>query len=183
MLIPHVNEFSEDEVKAAWYSREEYEMLKKDCQRTAKLVKQATLVGCQAITPSICGRGLECIVDRNRSNLRSNRRVTAWDMILDEQYKQRKDYTCDSQAIADLYRTVSEQAQSDAYQVGLKDQQAVLSDSQERGDKSSGVNKGLSSRWMVSSTRSAGNLMLLTQTRKTPSIRNLQKFGVLSRTP
>ena len=185
MLIPHVDELCEDEINAVWYSRKEYKNFKKDCQRTASLAKQATLVGSETIRSSICDRGLECMVNRERSNLRSNRRNYIWDAILDEQFQQQKDGTHNPQALADLYRTVSAQAQCDAHQVGLGDQQTVLAENQEGCTSIALTNKQPSSgsRWTASPSATSLTNMMLAQ-RRASYLHNIPQFAIgLSRTP
>ena len=134
LLITHRLDMDDDEIRATWYSRQDYKSFKEDCQTCAKLAKSGNLTGPSA-EALYCARGLECMISTQRSNLRSNRRQIARQAVFDEQDEQDSMMTIQGAGlIADEYRDISRPCQYEAQQMGLRDQQAVaaLSESENR---------------------------------------------------
>lgn len=52
--IPHVNEFSDDEIEAAWYSHKDYRFFRSICQVTIEMIENDEYIDDE----EICSRGL-----------------------------------------------------------------------------------------------------------------------------
>jgi hypothetical protein len=55
----HVNNISEEEIRAAWMSSSERKSIKDDATKAIRILEQGTFLGDE----EFCGRGLECLVD------------------------------------------------------------------------------------------------------------------------
>ena len=104
----HVNDYSDEEYRACWYSRQEMTRMRREVLTIAALMDagwSSIIPGADSVERSINQMGLE-----NRTSLGQRRlveiRTLAWDSVFDEQERQRHfGYPTDKQdAIAHAYR-------------------------------------------------------------------------------
>jgi hypothetical protein len=124
VLITHRVDMDDDEIRATWYSQQDYKSFKEDCQICAKLARSGHLTGptCEAL---YCARGLECMISTQRINLKSSRRQCARQAVLGVQDDQHDMMFQNADLIAEEYRDIARPCQCEAHQMGLRDQQVV----------------------------------------------------------
>ena len=127
MFVPHINDFSPEEVSAIWYSKKEYKKFKKEIQFTLDLAREGKLMGQHRYSD----RGLEHVIYRKVGTLRRLRRERSVDTVILEQRDQRREGTFSPEFIAELYQDVSAKSQLDAQKLALKDATDALSYLQE----------------------------------------------------
>ena len=113
------SEYSEDEKCAAFFQREDYDQITREC------VKQVTKMinGEKLKDKKYSSRGLEGHMKLAYTTKQSNRQA-AYAAVLDEQDEQFKSQIIDEEAIAELYISVSLSCQLWASVIGLRDQKA-----------------------------------------------------------
>lgn len=136
VTIPHVSDFTEDELDLLWFTEEEYEQTRKNCM---KIVRSMNKIRNEADdTNSIesqdcsrrslldsCTRGLESL-SKARATTRRIRRLAAADAILTEQNFQREEGRSDAEFLRRLYEKISLCCQEEAKKVALRDQEEAL---------------------------------------------------------
>jgi hypothetical protein len=104
-----------------WYQQHDYDAFKKDCQKTAEIAQD---LQCLRKLPYarmyISRRGIEHYVDEERLALRRERRLAAWEIVLDEQMDQNKSGDYQPQHIAKAYQEVSVRCQIEAHEKALQ---------------------------------------------------------------
>jgi hypothetical protein len=103
-----------------WYQPRHYEAFQADCRKTAEMARD--LEGLGNLThgrkthgrKEISTRGLEHYVDEEKGVIRNERRLAAWDLVLDEQWKQYERGDYQPQLIAEVYQEVSVRSQFEA---------------------------------------------------------------------
>lgn len=116
-LVIGLEDYTEDECDACWYSPEEYskieKIMAKQCDNMAK--------GKVLKNKKSCSRGLEKYQICNFIARRENS-GTAMQSVLDEQERQDESQLYNDEAIAQVYHNVSSSCQMWATVVGLRDQ-------------------------------------------------------------
>jgi hypothetical protein len=106
-----------------WYQPRHYNAFMVDCQKTAETVAR-DLKGLRNLTYArkyfFSTRGLEHYVDQERGALRRDRRLAAWDLVLDEQTYQYESGYNQPQLIAEAYQEVSVRSQIEAHITALE---------------------------------------------------------------
>jgi hypothetical protein len=119
VLIEHIDDMSESEIRSIWYDKLDYRAFKKDCKDNIKLAREGNLKSI------ICLHGLEPMCAK-RAAFRRASRINAWDVVLNEQYKQlRTGQQQSPELIAELYQEISLECQRYANLVGIRYQQEL----------------------------------------------------------
>ncbi|CAJ1942252.1 unnamed protein product [Cylindrotheca closterium] len=112
-----LEDYSDEEYDACWYSSEEYQTIEKDlCRQFMKMEEGKILHDMKS-----CSRGLERYLTVNAFQKKESQRV-ARRSVLDEQTHQAELNQRDEEAIARLYNNVSSSCQMWAAVLGLRDQ-------------------------------------------------------------
>jgi hypothetical protein len=112
----HINDYTEEEIQATWYSFEEILAIRKACVQTAMLVK---LSGQNILENAwFSSRGIESMLNKN---VVRQRRVDAWNAILGEQQRQFIEEDYKPRIIANLYREIAVIALKEARSRGIYD--------------------------------------------------------------
>lgn len=116
-LVFSLDDYTEDESSACWYSTKEYSKIEKS------MVKQCDKMAKGKVfkDKKFCSRGLEKYQICNFIARKENSR-TAMQSVLDEQERQDESQIYDDEAIAQVYHNVSSSCQMWATVVGLRDQ-------------------------------------------------------------
>lgn len=120
--ILHVMNYTDDEIEACWYSREEYMKIQKGVSMTLDLMKllNANNANKNKVTSlSFCTRGLEDLSSEERRSKRIRRHNAVW-AVLHEQDRQDDDGG-DGLKIRELYRNYSRVSENNAHSIGLID--------------------------------------------------------------
>jgi hypothetical protein len=157
-LAIHINNYSDDEIEACFYSDSEYFEFKRDVKRTARMVEKKQNIG--EVNDS--RRGVECLT-REALKIKSKNRRHARRAVMSEQLNQLLseehdgvDFQDDNR-IAAAYADTTRESAVMAYLAGLSDEAIVndyqepKSDSFERESKAACTTRVLS---MVSTKRS-----------------------------
>jgi hypothetical protein len=105
-----IKETAQSSGDTTWYQQRHYNAFLVDCQKTAATVARdlkglGNLIYARKYFFST--RGLEHYVDQERGALRRDRRLAAWDLVLDEQMYQYESGYYQPQHIAEAYQEVS----------------------------------------------------------------------------
>ena len=115
----HLNNYTDDEIDACWYSDLEYYAMKEEIRAVAHLLQE----GIVDIHEDVA-RGLESRCSSGASRRRELRQA-AIDAVLDEQEYQDSCRTCDPDYMALMYKHAGHSAVEDARIQGLCDQRAA----------------------------------------------------------
>jgi hypothetical protein len=127
----HLNDMDETELRNAWYSQEELNEVKAECNRTVKLVVRGKLTPYASSSSSWTFRGLEFRTPEGANSRRANKEG-AWDKVLDEQEAQYLTGNFDDEKIARIYIEVSRHCVEAAHLLGLSDAYAAQHDDNDR---------------------------------------------------
>jgi hypothetical protein len=119
-FIPHVNDYSEEEIKHIWYDANETGTIKAECTATVvKVMEQKPLN-----TDTECFRGLEY---RTADGVRKRtwNKNTALDAVLDRQETLWDFNKIDEESISLAYRKYSVSCQEAAHKLGLRDERFI----------------------------------------------------------
>jgi hypothetical protein len=116
----HLNDFSDREVKATWYKRDDIATIKAECTATVTMILKAQPLR----TDLYCARGLEFRTPRGLQRRQANKR-NAIDVVLDEQDRQIDQNIHDAKKLATVYHQVSVRCHEAAHQLGLHDERFV----------------------------------------------------------
>ena len=119
--IIHVNNYTDDEIDAAFYSDSDYQMMKADIRFTVHLMVSNSL---QDDDDTYCRRGLEHHAPEGARRRKFNREM-AFCAVLDEQDFQWEQEMHDSESIAEIYALETVHCQSVAHTIALEDQEAA----------------------------------------------------------
>jgi hypothetical protein len=116
--IPHVSEFSDDEIKHGWYDKDDFNRMSENVSDIAKLIAdgETTLDG-----EELCTRGLEHIVEEELADYRAEKMINSIDAVLDEQEEQWDEGKEEPRLIAELYAEYAKPLLQEAHMIGLKD--------------------------------------------------------------
>jgi hypothetical protein len=120
--IIHHKDLSKDEIKNAWYNREDMRRMKVQARSDAKLLESGLIVDInRAVDDDLCIRGLE---SRTRSGGRRKKhnRSNAYAAVFLEIDCQHEEGFFDVEAIADAYFMYSDQCQVSAQIIGTQDE-------------------------------------------------------------
>jgi hypothetical protein len=116
--IPSLEEYTEEELNACWYTKAEYKSFKRSSLVTLKLNRAGEIpVGSTEHTM----RGLECRT-REGAQERKDNRTEAWTVVLQEQERQHKAHLNDIVALSNLYHQVTDRLQYAACIQGMCDE-------------------------------------------------------------
>jgi hypothetical protein len=119
--IRFIREREQSSGSTTWYQQRDYNAFKADCQKTVEIARD---LQCLRKLPYarmfISTRGIEHYVDEERAALRRERRLAAWDIVLDEQMYQNKSGDYQPQHIAKAYQEVSVRCQIEAHEKALQ---------------------------------------------------------------
>jgi hypothetical protein len=116
--IPHVNDFSEEDILNGWYRKRDYVKMSAEVSKIAKLIAKGKDVDGRE---DLCIRGLEHLVEVDVADYRAETMIASVDAVLDEQEDQRNEETYDSDIIAKIYAELAAPLQKEAYLVALRD--------------------------------------------------------------
>jgi hypothetical protein len=118
-----IKETAQSSGDTTWYQPRHYNAFMVDCQKTAETVAR-DVKGLSNLTYArkyfFSTRGLEHYVDQERGALRRDRRLAAWDLVLDEQMYQYESGYYQPQHIAEAYQEVSVRSQIEAHVTALE---------------------------------------------------------------
>jgi hypothetical protein len=143
----HLNDVEESERRNSWYSQDELNKVKAECNRTVKLVTRGKVTPYEeclsaSSSPSSSSetpwtfRGLEYRTPEGANTRRANKEA-AWDKVLDEQEAQYLTGNFDDETIARYYHEATRHCQDAAHLLGLADAYAAR---QQYDDDESGEN-------------------------------------------
>ena len=114
--IIHHKDLSKEEIKSAWYNREDMRQMKVQAKSDAKLIECNN-----GDDDDVCKRGLE---SRTKSGMRRKKhnRTNAYAAVFLEIDYQEDEGTFDEEAIADAYFMYSDQCQVSAQIIGKQDE-------------------------------------------------------------
>lgn len=126
----HVNDFSDDEIDACWYSDSEFSEMKREVRFVVDLIEQGLLLTMNnnedycGNSQEYCSRGSECHVP---DELRRRRKLkgAACAAILAEQALQSSEGSFDPDYIAEISMVGSFRSQAIAREAGLNDELAA----------------------------------------------------------
>ena len=126
-----LEEYSDNEYFASWYSDEEYEVVMRKCLKIIKKIDLGeihigkTIHLGKTVSRKYCVRGLEGMTPAAPDE-RMLVRTEAYIAVLEEQLRQRRSGYCDPDAIAQRYRfAAAKSCQEKATQVGQRDAKSV----------------------------------------------------------
>lgn len=117
-----LSEYSEEEMRACWFSRGEYNSFKRNSLVTLSLNRTGDL---SPDDPEHTMRGLECRT-RELTDSRRILRYRAAAAVFDEQARQRDTGVRDPEALSECYHSISWHGMYDAHCQGLADEQDCL---------------------------------------------------------
>lgn len=120
--IPSRDTYTEAEIRAAHYSREDYKEMKRDASATIQLHLSGKLTGSDD-----CMRGLECRTNAGFSFVKNNRQQASF-AVIDEQDRQDEIGISESDLISEAYQKSSLSCRCHALAQGLFDAQEVIKD-------------------------------------------------------
>ena len=138
LLVTSVADYTEHEIHACWFSREESIEIRKEAFDTIHRVSINESLLVQDDENSICLRGLEHYTEQGCIERRSNRRRT-WNAVFDEQDRQYDAGECDEHRIADIYSKLTARSQLQACVIGLEDSQECLKSCINNKDATCGI--------------------------------------------
>jgi hypothetical protein len=118
----HVNDLLDDEIDNAWYSRTELSETKSECRHTIN----SMIAGyCHEEEDTVyCSRGLERRTPACQK-LRQQTKFDAWDVVLDEQDRQRRAGVSDTESLAQGYSACTSHSAKIAHLMAVSDERAV----------------------------------------------------------
>ena len=119
----HVNDYSNEEYDAVWYSPKEIDLVKAECALTVTMMQTCTSLH----TEMYCSRGLEYRTPIGQEMRRMNK-LNGLVAVLNEQDRQYDENEYDPDAIACIYKQVTQHCQDDAHQLALRDERYVRRD-------------------------------------------------------
>jgi hypothetical protein len=116
----HLKDYTEEEIKATWYTNDEYKMVKLAYRVTVSMVAQGEL-----LPPDQCFRGLEHKTNEGMQ-ARMMSQFHSLSAVMDEQDRQRKEGERDDVHLARIYMSDTAQCMAAAHCMGLNDQRMSL---------------------------------------------------------
>mmetsp|Transcript_135911 Transcript_135911/g.202118 ORF Transcript_135911/g.202118 Transcript_135911/m.202118 type:complete len:208 (-) Transcript_135911:19-642(-) len=134
-LARHITDYTSEEIKAAYYSGEDFREFKREIKRTLRMVDMKKKMD----DISYCSRGVECLTKQSLA-IRSKLREAARFAVLNKELHQflrveteEKIGSCggkiDDERIAVIYAGVSRESATIAYNTGLADEQYAKKES------------------------------------------------------
>ena len=120
--IKSVKNMSQKIIQEAWYSREEMQLIKKECKQTIRFALQK---GENIGSYQLNTRGLETFHPR-KAKRRERRRRDAWDVVLGEQVTQKQNGSEDANFIAELCHELNKNSIKDALARAKQDRQDCI---------------------------------------------------------
>ena len=129
----HINEYTNEEIQATWYSRLEKKQIKEEIRVTVHLMSKGLLSRRNIDNAGICTcgdydethystRGIEYYT-RKLSTIKIQNKRIALDTVLDEQAYQRAVYkSCDPVKLAEVYKEATHESKVIASLIGLSDE-------------------------------------------------------------
>ena len=122
MVVMHrPDPYSEEEMAAAWYSRDELKKLQFKLKKTIVLMLAESP---KANSERYCTRGLESLTPSGQETKQQRRRA-AWDTVLDEQEFQHEVGIPDPNLLADLYFEECRISLAAAISAGISDEETA----------------------------------------------------------
>jgi hypothetical protein len=121
--IVHVNDMDESDVHETWFGKQEDEQMKRDTFPVVYKMRNNLKV--EETSDEETARGLECQTQQGQSHREKNNKM-ARDAVLMEQDRQRMVGAPDEELVAQAYYNASNHCQVAAFNLGLRDQQAVI---------------------------------------------------------
>ena len=116
----HLKDYTEEEIKATWYTNDEYTMVKLAYRMTVSMVAQGEL-----LPPDQCFRGLEQKTPEGQQT-RMMSQIQSLSAVMDEQDRQRKEGELDDVHLGLIYMAETAQCMAAAHCMGLSDQRMSL---------------------------------------------------------
>ena len=119
----HLLDYTREEVAASWYSRTEMSAMKQDVKEAANTLETLGFRKCHA-DPNFCVRGLE-IRTTAGSRARIQSKISARQVVMQEQQRQLKEGRVNPKYMAILYITDCRDSQVLAQEAGMDDEHEV----------------------------------------------------------
>jgi hypothetical protein len=116
----HLYDYTEEEIKATWYTNDDYKMVKLAYRVTVSMVTQ-----CELLPPDQCFRGLEHKT-KEGMQARMMSQIQSLSAVMDEQDRQRDEGERDDVHLARIYMSDTAQSMAAAHCMGLNDQRMAL---------------------------------------------------------
>ena len=120
--VQHLDDFTNEQVEATWYTPDEFKMMKRDVHITVKMMSRNERLGIDQ-----CVRGLEHKTREGRQRRMMNQ-IESISAVMDEQDLQRLDGTYDDERIARVYKSYTVHCAASAHFHGLSDQRVATGD-------------------------------------------------------
>ena len=114
----HLNDFSDDEIKASWYDMDDFDAMKRSARKVVYAIKNGMV---DKLPADCCIRGLELKIDSERRRRRVANIDAAIDAVLEEQEYQFEQGVTEPASLALAYSTASLAASREAHNRGLQD--------------------------------------------------------------
>ena len=118
----HINDYTQREIEATWYSKAEKEHIRREILQTVQLMESGRIADIDDVV--YCQRGLEFRTDQG-ARLRQGNKDLSREAVLDEQDFQECSGYSDIEAIASVYSEISYQCRVAALMMGLSDAKTV----------------------------------------------------------
>jgi hypothetical protein len=120
--IVHINDMDASDIHETWYGQHDDELMKRDIK--AVVYKMMNNIKVEETSDEETVRGLECQTREGESHRQKNNSM-AHDAVLMEQDRQRVVGVPDEELVAQAYYNVSYHCQVAAFNLGLRDEQAI----------------------------------------------------------
>jgi hypothetical protein len=119
--IPHIDDFDQDVIRATWYEKSEYDVMKVGFVATIKKMMRGEHIEENNVSTI---RGLE-FRTRKGALRRQHNKLSAITAVLDEQDRQFNGGTFDDERLAEVYRSSGSHCQENAHVMAVKDEETM----------------------------------------------------------
>jgi hypothetical protein len=133
--IPHIKDFSKEDISLIWYAPDEYTQCRDSCMKIIRRMDEmeestgsaspCAIPGGNHDVSSRCTRGLECYA-KTKSTQRRIRRLAATDAVLTEQHFQYEEGRYDPDFLRQVYQHITAPCQVEAHLTALQDEKEAI---------------------------------------------------------
>lgn len=122
--IIHINEYTDDEINATYYHRDEMKSVRQQLRETVKILEEQPTADEFKESNSFSKRGAEFRTSEG-ARIRHRNKNIAWDALFDAQDAQFEDGVFDPEVLASIYSAATTHCQHAAHLLALKDQEEL----------------------------------------------------------
>jgi hypothetical protein len=119
--IPHIDDISEDEVDATWYSKKEFQAIRKSCLRTVELMERNRFI---KESSKHCTRGLEKHTDLGRQ-IRKRHQEVCFEAVMNIQDLSDSRGVALNDIMAEFYAKTCSKSVQEALRLASQDEREV----------------------------------------------------------